>query len=27
VINAKDEHRERAAKYLEKTGVLWEILS
>ena len=27
VINAKDEHRERVAKYLEKTGVLWEILS
>lgn len=27
VINAKEEHRERVAKYLEKTGVLWEILS
>lgn len=27
VINAKDEHCERVAKYLEKTGVLWEILS
>ena len=27
VINAKYEHRERVAKYLEKTGVLWEILS
>lgn len=27
VINAKEENRERVAKYLEKTGVLWEILS
>jgi methionine import ATP-binding protein metN len=27
VINTKDEHCERVAKYLEKTGVLWEILS